>query len=275
MVCACRNLLGALLDDTINTPLFFRPETEAYTETTANVVRSTFGFAHKLRIVDLCTGTGCISLLMHSLLADAFKHLSIYGVDISLRALRLARKNLAHNTASGYLSERAMKDIHFSRGDVLVPRTIASPANSGEKVVVLANPPYVSPRSYIDGTTARGVRLSEPRLALVPQDRKAPRDTFDSDRIFQEDIFYPAILSFAVMHNASMLVMECGDPSQTQRVARMSRRLDYSNSAPALVEIWRCDGVFPDSCLVVDDEEKDQSQSQGARAVVVKVLEDS
>lgn len=212
---------------------------------------------------------------MHSLLAEAFEHLSINGVEISPKALRLARENLAHNADSGYLRERARKDVRFSRGNVLLPWNIANPPHPGETVVVLANPPYVSPRSYIDGTTARGVRLSEPKLALVPKDSKAPRHNFRSDGILQQDIFYPAILAFAAMHRARLAVMECGDPLQAQRVVRLSRRIIGNDTTQASVEIWRCDGGFPDSCSVVDDEEKDCMGSQGARAVVIRVPDGS
>ncbi|EQL32310.1 hypothetical protein BDFG_05538 [Blastomyces dermatitidis ATCC 26199] len=114
-----------------------RPETEAYTTRVANLLLSKFAPAkrkHKhehehehdrfkhlpnLRILDLCTGTGCIPLLLHSLLSPVFPKLQIRGVDISPRALRLARDNLKHNIKLGRLDERAREEVSFVRGDVL------------------------------------------------------------------------------------------------------------------------------------------------------------
>ncbi|OAX80139.1 hypothetical protein ACJ72_05538 [Emergomyces africanus] len=104
-----------------------RPETESYTTRIANLLLSRFALKHKhgykhlpaLRIIDLCTGTGCIPLLLHSLLAPTFPTLQICGVDISTNALKLARENLEHNVKLGRLSARAREDISFMRGDVL------------------------------------------------------------------------------------------------------------------------------------------------------------
>ncbi|OJD11721.1 hypothetical protein AJ78_07557 [Emergomyces pasteurianus Ep9510] len=110
-----------------------RPETESYTTRVANLLLSRFApkkhdskhehGKHRrlpaLRILDLCTGAGCIPLLLHSLLAPTFPRLQIRGVDISTPALKLARENLEHNIKLGNLSERARNDISFVSGDVL------------------------------------------------------------------------------------------------------------------------------------------------------------
>lgn len=72
-----------------------------------------------LRILDLCTGTGCIPILLHSLLSPHFPSLQILGVDISPRAIALARRNLAHNIAKNTLAPVAKTQIRFLRGDVL------------------------------------------------------------------------------------------------------------------------------------------------------------
>ncbi len=152
-----------------------------------------------LRILDLCTGTGCIPLLVHSLLAPHIANLQILGVDISPRAIALARKNLAHNIAKKTLSPVAETQIRFVRGDVLRAgsgskasvddtRRESGPvshhdgrrrrkAGDGNREgneylsedwhVVTCNPPYISQRAF-NTCTARSVRNFEPRLALVP-----------------------------------------------------------------------------------------------------------
>ncbi|QSS62546.1 hypothetical protein I7I51_02283 [Histoplasma capsulatum] len=189
-----------------------RPETESYTARVANLLLSELaptrrkGLAHRdeckcehlptLRIVDLCTGTGCIPLLLHSLLSPVFPKLQICGVDISTRALRLARENLKHNIALGTLSERARDEVSFVKGDVLsgqselsglytssvtpASKTAAAAAAAAAAAepeinpvitILLSNPPYISPAQFANGTTARSVRRYEPKLALVPPAR--------------------------------------------------------------------------------------------------------
>jgi HemK-like putative methylase len=116
-----------------------RSETEAYTVRLAELVedlrQETATKRQKLRILDLCTGTGCISLLLHSLLKppdfsqvvanDALNDLSfnagleILGMDISNAALRLAKKNLHHNLEQRTLHSSAKHDISFVRANVL------------------------------------------------------------------------------------------------------------------------------------------------------------
>ncbi|EEH02611.1 conserved hypothetical protein [Histoplasma capsulatum G186AR] len=186
-----------------------RPETESYTTRVANLLLSKLaptrrkGLAHRdeckcehlptLRIVDLCTGTGCIPLLLHSLLSPVFPKLQICGVDISARALKLARENLKHNIALGMLSERAREEVSFVKGNVLSgqselselytssvtpsSKTAAAAAAAAEPeinpviTILLSNPPYISPAQFANGTTARSVRRYEPKLALVPPAR--------------------------------------------------------------------------------------------------------
>jgi HemK-like putative methylase len=116
-----------------------RSETEAYTVKLAELVQDlrraeTATKRQKLRILDLCTGTGCISLLFHSLLKppnfkqvvvedgpkDVFANasLEILGMDISNAALRLAKNNLHHNLEQRTLHP-SKHDISFARADVL------------------------------------------------------------------------------------------------------------------------------------------------------------
>ena len=130
-----------------------RPGTEAYTAKLAGLVRDsrreeTAARRQKLRILDLCTGSGCISLLLHSHLRppnteeaiakDGLSHsclsldLEILGIDISETALRLAKHNLLYNLEHGNLHSTAKNDISFVRANVLVEpiRTVAGQQDS-------------------------------------------------------------------------------------------------------------------------------------------------
>jgi ribosomal protein L3 glutamine methyltransferase len=101
------------------------------------------------RVLDLCTGSGCLAILA----AFAFPHAHIDASDLSAGALALARRNVkAHR-----LGDR----ITLQRGDLFKPL-------AGQRYdLILSNPPYVD---------ARGMaRLPpeyrhEPRLALAAGD---------------------------------------------------------------------------------------------------------
>ena len=101
------------------------------------------------RVLDLCTGSGCLAILA----AFAFPQARIDATDLSAGALALARRNVqAHR-----LSDR----IALHRGDLFKPL-------AGRRYdLILSNPPYVD---------ARGMaRLPpeyrhEPRLALAAGD---------------------------------------------------------------------------------------------------------
>ena len=101
------------------------------------------------RVLDLCTGSGCLAILA----AFAFPQARIDATDLSAGALALARRNVqAHR-----LSDR----IALHRGDLF------KPLGSRRYDLILSNPPYVD---------ARGMaRLPpeyrhEPRLALAAGD---------------------------------------------------------------------------------------------------------
>lgn len=237
-----------------------RPETESYTyqaaklalqeaskhETESKAVQKT----KSLRVLDLCTGTGCIALLLHALLAPHFDQLHVLGVDISPDAMSLARQNLDHNLQRRLLARRASTEISFHRADVLgqggdlVPSVeeilpqyfpgLISPekgtVDSGCDVLV-SNPPYISASDFRNGTTARSVRLFEPRLALVPDSSL----DLGGERGRTEDVFYCHILSLSRRVRAKITVLECGDIKQARRVVDMHNNMSPDGSA---VEIW-------------------------------------
>ncbi|KAJ5966052.1 hypothetical protein N7481_012766 [Penicillium waksmanii] len=253
-----------------------RPDTESYVIQAAKLVEqmamttamssessSTDKIDPKpLRILDLCTGTGCITLLLHALLSPRFKHLRVMGIDISSKALSLARKNLDHNLQQGLLTHRASTDIQFHRADVLGLPTGGGGSGGGddddegipnvEKILseyfdqpgetgtsedapldlepgcdlLISNPPYISTSDFRNGTTARSVRLFEPKLALVPpppppQSRQSPTPTPAMGHVRPEDIFYRRILELSYKLRTKVTVLECGDIKQAGRVVEM------------------------------------------------------
>ncbi|KAH8149808.1 uncharacterized protein LAJ45_05960 [Morchella importuna] len=183
-----------------------------------------------LRILDLCTGTGCIPLLLHSLLPASTTTLAI---DISPRAIHLARRNLRHNVGRGALPASAAQNVTFQRGDVLdVPKLLDAvrahfgPGEGGGRGVVdvvVSNPPYISARGF-DVETAASVRRYEPRLALVPGGEGG-------------DGFYPVVGRVAGELGAGVVVVEVGGWGQAGRVRRRWREEGMGGWEG--VEVWK------------------------------------
>ncbi|KAE8348251.1 S-adenosyl-L-methionine-dependent methyltransferase [Aspergillus coremiiformis] len=250
-----------------------RAETETFTIHTAKLILDSIrGQCREseqercLRIVDLCTGSGCIALLLHGLLAPYIHRLSILGIDLSPTAIGLAKKNLAHNIQLGLLSKRATTEIAFQRGNVLtyndselgvqevirnfqwLPSDLQSHCD-----VLISNPPYISPESFRDGTTSRSVRAFEPKLALVP--------SLDTSTIAlgienQEDLFYYHIILLSFKLCAKLVVLECGSRSQAGRVATITRALisGYRPNTLVSIEIWPSTGTVTNGDICCEDD---------------------
>ena len=99
------------------------------------------------RILDLCTGSGCIAISLAVLIRASF----IVGTDISAQAVRVAKSNAALNGVSGRVT--------FITGDLYGAAAGYPPFD-----IICANPPYVNTGEYL--ALPDDVRLFEPRLAL-------------------------------------------------------------------------------------------------------------
>ena len=247
----------------------FRPETADSILYLISRLRNTTGLQHglrQLRVLDLCTGSGCMTLLLHHELHRAFKDLSseMLGIDISTKALKLARDNLRY---VGTISSKSK--VHFKQANVLadsggvidkIPSVYNVIGDGQDFDILVANPPYISTQQFYR-ETARSVRAFEPRLALVPgsialdgsrarhpspktvvQGGPAPPD--------EGDVFYPRIAEVAESVGAKLVLLEVGDSAQAERVAntlasRMSNVEGVSQPVWHAIEIWR-DGIAND-----------------------------
>ena len=93
-----------------------------------------------INIVDLGTGSGCIAITLSKLLGC-----SIDAVDISEKALEVAKRNAVNNNAN----------INFYLGDMLEPL-------NKKYDVIISNPPYIA----YDEDIMDIVKNNEPHLAL-------------------------------------------------------------------------------------------------------------
>lgn len=235
-----------------------RPETEYFTFRAADFVLGNVAehnprtAVRPFRVLDLCTGTGSISLLLHALLALHFPRISILGIDSSQEAVNLARKNLWHNMRLGLLRRSSVSEIKFRQGNVFSARgndflpmeESCTPDSTGQwgdsgYDILISNPPYISDASFKNGTTARSVRFFEPKTALVP-----PIGT-PAEAHLHEDLFYHAIVPLSFKLPASLTVLECGDRWQALRVADLCKSMSGTRQASqSSIQIWSSGGGY-------------------------------
>ena len=102
----------------------------------------------KPRILDLCTGSGCIGLAIASRVKDA----KVTLADLSQEALAVAKQNIV---------------LHHMTNRVSCVRANAleePPAFMGKFDLIVSNPPYITTREMLE--LPRSVAAFEPRMAL-------------------------------------------------------------------------------------------------------------
>ncbi|EPE02294.1 hypothetical protein F503_08606 [Ophiostoma piceae UAMH 11346] len=215
--------------------LTVRPEPEAYSMYLAERLLQEAGGAEMasekrtempaLTVLDACTGTGCIALLLYAQLRKRVG-VHVVGVDIASEAIRLAQDNAIRNGLDGTADEASLSFVQcnlFSNdwlADPLVQRLATT--DHGLDVLV-SNPPYISTDGFAR-ETARSVRIFEPKLAQVP---------LNGD----EDVFYHRLLDLAARLNARTVLYEVGSLAQAERVVAAALSGDQGDGLIE-VEIW-------------------------------------
>ncbi|USP80815.1 uncharacterized protein yc1106_08089 [Curvularia clavata] len=220
-----------------------RPDTAASVAHLVRLLRDSQHLPPELRLLDLCTGTGCIPLLFQHEFLSARKdvELRLLGVDICDKALALATQNLQRLSKDRQLMIKGK--TNFMKADVLMDpfvdafrkvlpfKTALNHAHQPNYWdILISNPPYISPSAFWK-TTTRSVRNFEPKLALVPPSKAKHTDTQ------QGDMFYPRLLDIAQDVEAKVVLLEVADVDQAVRVANTARDMDMFDG----VEIWRED----------------------------------
>jgi release factor glutamine methyltransferase len=123
-----------------------RDDTCAVTEL---AIRNALFLEQAPRILDLCTGSGCIGLAIASRVKDARVTLA----DISKDALAVAKRNVTRTHMSGRVS--------CIQVNALAP----APAFLGKFDMIVSNPPYVTAAEMEE--LPHSVRDHEPHLALL------------------------------------------------------------------------------------------------------------
>lgn len=121
-----------------------------------------------ISILDIGTGSGCIAISLAKLLKDSY----VTAVDVSEKALEVARKNAEANEVN----------VHFVHDDILNPHVKTYGRASQQFDIIVSNPPYVCESEKSD--MRANVLDYEPSTALFVS---------DNDPL----IFYRKILEFA------------------------------------------------------------------------------
>ncbi|KAJ2738220.1 hypothetical protein H4R23_001296 [Coemansia sp. Cherry 401B] len=195
-----------------------------------------------LRILDACTGSGCIALgLACELAADSAR---ITGVDNSPHALALAADNLARN------AKQLRNKVDFHELDLQSPGALARlQAHGPQWDMVVSNPPYVTPAEYAQ--LEADVRDWEDMRALVPIPADADSHTVDMGELDPSGMSFVVRLatlarelglaSADVAHAADpattgipRLVVEIGGEKQVEPT-----RQAMHDSGLSLTEVWK------------------------------------
>jgi release factor glutamine methyltransferase len=126
-----------------------RPDTETLVENVLQLSRNTVGFEAP-RVLDLCTGSGCIA----AAIAHHLKNAVVIATDVSPAALEVAKMTFTRLALEGRVTA-APGDLYDALKDVPDPQ----PFN-----LIVSNPPYIPSAAL--GNLDRNVRDFEPHIAL-------------------------------------------------------------------------------------------------------------
>lgn len=101
------------------------------------------GKSEPLKILDMCTGSGCIAISLAKLL----KNVRVYAVDLSEKALAMAKEN----------AQMLEADVEFIHSDLFAKI-------EGKYDIIISNPPYI--RKAVIETLMEEVKNHEPIMAL-------------------------------------------------------------------------------------------------------------
>ncbi len=160
--------LKFLVDENVLIP---RPETEELIEWISSHPDS-YRYSHLISpvsVVDIGAGSGCIAIS----LKNKFPESAVHAIDISKKAIDVARKNAELNFA----------EITFHEGDILSSDFQKSIFEKFD--IIVSNPPYI--RLAEMNNMSERVTMNEPHVALFVE---------DADPL----IFYRSIADFAKTH---------------------------------------------------------------------------
>lgn len=165
-----------------------RPETEILAD---SVVKSA---EEGDRILDMCTGSGCIAVSVAKALRG--KNVVVSAADLSDAAIMLAQENAKLNDVT----------VHFVQSDLFTNVR-------GRYNIIVCNPPYIKTGEI--PFIQKEVREYEPRVAL-----DGGEDGLEFYRRIARDVK-------SYLTKGGMLIMECGE-GQTNEILQIFSKRDYA-----------------------------------------------
>ncbi len=176
-------------------PIFIpRPETELLVEESLNIIENSQN--NKIKILELCTGTACISI---AICINANKTINCTAIDLSENAIFLAKENANQNNAK----------IQLIVGDLFQPLS-----NIEKYDLIIANPPYISENDR--DRLPPIIKNYEDSLALFSKD-----DGLDTIRKISQQARQYLI-------EGGWLLLEIGD-NQKEQVEQIFEKNGYDN----------------------------------------------
>jgi release factor glutamine methyltransferase len=129
-----------------------RPETEELVDWVKESLPADF----KGKIVDLCTGSGCIALALKSIFPEA----AVFATDVSLEAIRLGEENASRSKGS-------VEFFEFDATEAEAYQVLTDKKGEGYECWV-SNPPYIPWKEK--STMSANVLNFEPHMALFVPD---------------------------------------------------------------------------------------------------------
>lgn len=178
-----------------------RPETEEWILNLAKHIKQSG--AQKLRILDMCTGSGCIALLLAHELPDA----TIYAIDIADEAIALAQKN--------------KQLLNIENIKIIQSDLFAQLPNSVHFDLIVCNPPYITDAEFAqldpsvrDWEDKRALHADDNGTAIIKQIiSQAPNFLRQNDQLKQ--------------HGIAQLMIEIGW-QQAQEVEKLMHKSEYN-----------------------------------------------
>ncbi len=174
-----------------------RPETEELVDLVLKKI-SKMNFAHSIALLDIGTGSGCIAVTI----ASKNKKISVRAIDISERALDVAKENARRHEAA----------VQFSVLDILDENKWSQ---LPDFQIIVSNPPYIPQAEKM--LMEANVLDFEPHLALFVADENPL-------------IFYKKIIQFAEkkLTQGGFLFFECNEHN-AQQVAQVIDNQLFTN----------------------------------------------
>ncbi|SNX84596.1 related to MTQ1 - S-adenosylmethionine-dependent methyltransferase [Melanopsichium pennsylvanicum] len=160
---------------TVRPPILLpRPETEHWATQVAETLVNRLDTSQSIRVADLCTGSGCVALLVAHALRTKLgpgKNWKVVACDRSPLAVELAIENAIK---LGLKVNQEGANLHIVQADIFEDEdmdTLATLAG-GPFDLVLSNPPYIPRREY--NSLSAEVKQHEDPVALIGERSVSP-----------------------------------------------------------------------------------------------------